>query len=90
MKSILAILSFAVLFGCSNHQQSAYFPDLPEGLKDCKVYNVRSDDNEKVLHVVRCPNSSTTAHYQSNNDRSHVTTYEETVKFNQPTTLKDL
>lgn len=87
MKAILASLTTVFIFGCTDNNGVAFFPEMPDGLKDCKVYNVQSDDKSKTLHIVRCPNSSTTTTHQTDRDQSHITTYEETVRPNKLTKL---
>ena len=58
MKYIL-ILSLVLLTGCGPYAKETRWPVMPEGLQDCKIYNL-SDGNGHAITVARCPLSSTT------------------------------
>jgi len=61
-KLIIVTVATMMLGGCDPSGE-AYkpVPDsvLPEGLKDCTFYRV-TPANQATLHIIRCPNSSTT------------------------------
>ncbi|OQB10759.1 MAG: hypothetical protein BWY21_00047 [Parcubacteria group bacterium ADurb.Bin216] len=38
---------------------------LPEGLKDCKVYDIRGKSSIQYLKVIRCPVSNTSTSYRA-------------------------
>jgi hypothetical protein len=56
------------LSACINDASVANYPVLPEWLKDCQFYKLKSK-SERNITVVRCPNSTTS-----------VTTHEKTPK----------
>ena len=58
MKYILGIL-VCILAGCGPYAKETRWPVLPEGLQDCKIYNL-SDGNGHAITVARCPLSATT------------------------------
>jgi hypothetical protein len=58
MKYIL-ILSLVLLTGCGPYAKETRWPVMPEGLQDCKIYNL-SDGNGHAITVARCPLSATT------------------------------
>ena len=53
------ILSMVILTGCGPYAKETQWPVMPEGLQDCKIYNL-SDGNGHAITVARCPLSSTT------------------------------
>lgn len=57
---LVSLVCLAFLVGCTpeTKEESARFV-LPDELKDCKVYSMSSSDTGAVLHVMRCPNSTT-------------------------------
>lgn len=63
MKTSLKLITLTILLtlaGCSDDgitESSFYQSQLPDELKDCKVYN-------GSLTIVRCPNSTTATHYR--------------------------
>lgn len=72
--AIAALVLSALIVGCN--QSEAFKPNapLPQGLKDCKFYNIWQSGS--LLRVVRCPNSSTTTNYQSGKTNTSVTVVE--------------
>lgn len=63
MKVLAGLCLTFALVGCTTQTteiSNSY--ELPEGLKDCKVYYMRSKQ-EQSLTVLRCPNSQTNVHY---------------------------
>lgn len=62
MNKIIAssIIAMAVLMsGCEKGSNVSKFQDaLPEGMKDCKVYNLYDGDGGRIT-IARCPNSTT-------------------------------
>jgi outer membrane PBP1 activator LpoA protein len=87
---ISAVFALGILSGCEKETKentSKYV--LPEGLQDCKVYNMRGEDGSE-LNVVRCPISSTTATYRSGKTNRTTTTIEavEQIPTNAPTQVK--
>ena len=50
MKAIALAIGALLLAACSKPSEVAFFPNMPEGLEDCKVYNLRSDKKTKVVH----------------------------------------
>ena len=65
MKLLRVVLSVVILTGCepSYKDYTESFTNLPEGLKDCKIYGIQNG-NSMSLSVVRCPNSSVSATYK--------------------------
>lgn len=62
--SIIAVLMTTMLVGCEKETKdytNSY--DLPEGMQDCKIYEMRGTNSDKIT-VVRCPSSSTTTTYK--------------------------
>jgi len=60
MKRVLLALAAIALVSCSpSAKEGTIIPNevIPEGLKDCKFYILKSSSGGK-LHVIRCPNSS--------------------------------
>lgn len=58
---LLASLAVLILAGCEpSAYEGAPIPEsmVPDGLKDCKFYNLQRSSG-MTFHVVRCPNSST-------------------------------
>lgn len=56
----LVALSVLALSGCnkSTEDASSRF-DLPEGMKDCEIYRMKSNSGT-VIYAIRCPLSTTT------------------------------
>lgn len=77
MKALLIAALATIAAGCSQSDGTAFFPKMPKGLDDCKVYNVKSDDENKVVHVVRCPMSTTTTWDRSGDSVYHTTVIEQ-------------
>ena len=63
-KSILAAVIFLVACTPSAKDLSGEFTVLPEGMKDCKVYRLKSTGGSSIT-AIRCPNSATTSKYPS-------------------------
>ena len=66
MKLLRVVLSVVMLTGCepSYEEKTQNFTLLPDELKDCKFYNVRSNTGSN-LNIVRCPNSTVSTTYKS-------------------------
>ena len=66
MKSLMVVLGVVILTGCepSYEEKTQNFTILPDELKDCKFYSVRSNTGSN-LDIVRCPNSTTSTPYKS-------------------------
>lgn len=66
MKLLIVILGVIMLTGCepSYKDYTKSFTNLPEGLKDCKIYGIQNG-NSMSLSVVRCPNSTVSTTYKS-------------------------
>lgn len=77
MKALLIAALATIAAGCSQSDGTAFFPKMPAGLEDCKVYNVQSEDQAKVVHVVRCPHSTTTTRDMSGGKAFHTTVIEQ-------------
>jgi hypothetical protein len=58
MKYTLFLL-LGFLTGCGPYAKETRWPVMPEGLQDCKIYNL-SDGNGHAITVARCPLSATT------------------------------
>ena len=69
----LAITALVLLFsGCkteTTETQANY--QLPEGLQDCKIYDMESQSSQNII-VARCPNSTTTTNYRQQQGKSYV------------------
>lgn len=64
----LLLLAFAVVcFLCGCNEAETYntteYYQLPDGLKDCKVFYMKGKGSADNVVVVRCPNSQTAAHH---------------------------
>lgn len=71
MFKFLLLAATIALVGCST--QTTEISDsyqLPDGLKDCKVYYMQSK-KEQSITVLRCPNSQTTVHYREPQGKSY-------------------
>ena len=66
MKLLAVVLGVIILTGCnpSYEEKTQNFTQLPNELKDCKFYSVRSNTGSD-LNIVRCPNSTTSTTYKS-------------------------
>ena len=71
MKYIL-ILSLMLLTGCGPYAKETHWPILPEGLQDCKIYNL-SDGNGHAITVARCPLSATTVKNSNKTPSTSIT-----------------
>lgn len=58
----LSIIGIALWAFAQNSQlkDNPYNLVLPDGLKDCQLYNVIGQGGLKSIPVIRCPNSQTT------------------------------
>lgn len=68
MKYILCVMAL-VLAGCTPSANEKVWPVLPEGLKDCKFYELM-DSSGNTMKIARCPGSSTTMNYQMGKARA--------------------
>ena len=59
MKKLILLCALLVITGCTPKADQLNFPILPEELKDCKFYYLRSENGGHSITVARCPNSST-------------------------------
>ena len=67
MKLLMVIIGVVMLTGCGESGYKDYtesFTNLPEGLKDCKIYYIKNG-KDMSLSVVRCPNSTVSTTYKS-------------------------
>ena len=66
MKLLMVIIGVIMLTGCepSYEEKTQNFTILPDELKDCKFYGVRSNTGSN-LDIVRCPNSTVSTTYKS-------------------------
>ena len=71
MKYIL-ILSIILLTGCGPYAKETHWPIMPEGLQDCKIYNL-SDGNGHAITVARCPLSATTVKNSNKTPATSIT-----------------
>lgn len=63
MKYIIMIMAVA-LAGCTPSAHEVIWPVVPDGLKDCKFYEI-TNSNGATIKVIRCPMSTTSIQYQS-------------------------
>lgn len=65
IKKIFATVFDGVfLFGCdASYKNKTEDFQLPEELKDCKVYMLRGENYANELFVVACPNKETTTYH---------------------------
>lgn len=68
MKTLTMLIAAVLLTGCSDYSaeeprapQEIKF-NMPEGLKDCKVYHVTGPHDLSMI-MARCPNSDTSTRY---------------------------
>lgn len=66
MKLLTIILGVIMLTGCEPiyEENTQNFTLLPDELKDCKFYNVRSNTGSS-LNIVRCTNTTVSTTYKS-------------------------
>lgn len=72
MKKLIVLLSVVLLSGCdaeTTEISSKYA--LPDGLKDCTVYELNPSTG-RLLYVVRCPHSDTTTNFLYNKQYKSV------------------
>jgi hypothetical protein len=71
---MLVAIAVAIL-GCEQKsEEHTRNYDIPKGLEDCKIHKLKSPAVEMInLHVVRCPNSSTSTTYRSGKSTYSVT-----------------
>ncbi len=60
----LAIAFCIVATGCTEGAREVPFGAMPEGLKDCKIFELQTTSGAQIT-VVRCPNSATSSTYRS-------------------------
>lgn len=70
---LLLISAMIALAGCTPSAKQVIPEVIPDGLSDCKFY-VLKDSNGISLHVVRCPNSSTSVNWQAGKVKRQLTT----------------
>lgn len=63
-KSLIVATVFLAACTPSAKDLSGEFTVLPEGMKDCKLYRLRSTNGSSIT-AIRCPNSATTSKYSS-------------------------
>lgn len=61
---ILAIAFCIVASGCTEAAREVPFGAMPDGLKDCRIFELQTTAGP-VITVVRCPNSATSSTYRS-------------------------
>jgi hypothetical protein len=71
MKSIVIVLSTALLVACQPYAQQEKYPVLPEELQDCKFYRI--SDGASYITVARCPNSTTTVKTSGKGSKTSIT-----------------
>lgn len=78
MKLKLLLISVMIaIAGCSDPSANEYTPSaIPKDLLDCSFYKLKNEHGV-VLHVVRCPLSSTSAEYRSGKTAYYVSTIED-------------
>ena len=76
MKTLLILTVATLLVACTPSAKPKIDLVWPEGLQDCKAYNLQ-DSNGSSLIVIRCPNSSVSVNQQSGKTRKTVTVIEE-------------
>ena len=76
--TMFSILIFAMsMTGCEKEaKESTANYDMPEGLKDCKVFSLKNDSGSWIT-VVRCPLSSTSTTYSSGKSTATATVVEQ-------------
>lgn len=76
MKFLMVISMAIFMVGCAKETtEVSYKYELPEGLKDCKVYYLQGEGVlASYMRVVRCPNSQTSSSYTSGKTTQSVTT----------------
>lgn len=63
MKHLVLLILTLSLLGCAGpSEERTEVWDLPEGLKDCKVFKLTPRNALSSITVVRCPQSVTTTH----------------------------
>ncbi len=72
--SKVILLAALLLSACTESGDASKGYEMPEGLKDCKVYTV-AGSWKQTLYVVRCPHLTTTAwdEYRSCGKNCHTT-----------------
>lgn len=74
MKKSIAVIMILLLCACNKritHEKTREY-DLPEGLKDCRLYYVAAKDEGDSLNVIRCPDSQTTTNWTVLHGKSHT------------------
>lgn len=70
MNKLVIVILALMLNACSKETKNiSERYQLPEELRDCKVYRMRAEGGN-VITLVRCPNSSTTTSYTRSNSKS--------------------
>lgn len=78
------MMTFGMLSGCEKEtKESTSSYALPEGMQDCRIYQMQGQNGESMT-VVRCPLSSTTTDYHSGKTTRSVSVLEMAPKENAP------
>jgi len=56
-------LTLVLVAGCTPSASEKVWPVLPDGLKDCKFYELM-DSSGNTMKIARCPASTTTMNYK--------------------------
>lgn len=70
MKKLIIIVVMALLAGCSDSAREVHVNIMPEGLKDCRYYELVVQGN--TVKVMRCPNSTTSTNWRQQSGKSNV------------------
>ena len=90
-KVMLAVMisSVMLLSGCETEtKEVSQNYDIPEGLKDCKLYEMKGKDGGR-LTIVRCPLSATTTTYSAGKSTVTNTVVEQPEQNSVKSMLKD-
>lgn len=89
LKAKFVLIAAIGLAACSpsGKEVTGNFPIMPEGLKDCKIYDLQSDGGSHV-RVVRCPNSSTSTSYRVGKATHYTAVVEAPVEVTPPVEVK--
>lgn len=72
----LIFLLIPLVQGCTPtipHTEENNIANLPNELKDCKFYDVDPGGSKRILHITRCPNSTTSTNYAVSQGKSQIT-----------------
>lgn len=77
----LILISTIFVMSCSNYtEEMSQDYELPEELKDCKIYWIAKKDNQNGFKTMRCPLSSTSVTYASGKTTVTTITTEDSIK----------